>query len=61
MKGSTLRVSNGSAAINQRSREPKNIQATISTINTEKNPPSEGVKVEIQKNANISGPSNNGS
>ena len=34
------------------------LENIASTINSEKNPPSEGIKVEIQKNAQIGPPGN---
>ena len=56
MKGSGVRVSTGSAGL--KPKEIANKEATVSTINSDKNPPSEGIKREIQKNAHISTQSN---
>ena len=56
IRGSVARSSILSAkVVNPKDTSLENI---ASTINSEKNPPSEGIKVEIQKNAQI-GPQSN--
>jgi hypothetical protein len=51
MKGSAIRASSGSAGAKAK-------EQTMSTINSEKNPPSEGIKKEIHKNAQMSNKNN---
>jgi hypothetical protein len=58
--GKSVRASVASSAKEVKPKENMSMEDMGSTINTEKNPPSEGIKVEIVKNALISAQSSVG-